>query len=238
MIHRPKVGVVVPARNALRTIECLLETVAAQTYECHAYIADDASDDGMRKFLEDRPTWYAQYQYFGERGGWPTSTNRAARMALADGCDVIQIAAADDFLRLDCIQRGVDAIYGRDFVIPLSQQVGEEDVVQRSAEHQTLRDFRDWCPLIDKAMIRKNVWEKVGGYSTDITVPERPWGCAEDWEFWIKVFKEGFTNYTVVQYPTYYYRMHPGQLGRGRQEVHDKTVAVIRRKHPDVWRAQ
>ncbi len=231
-----KVGVIVPTYNSKPTLEMLLETVSAQTYpNTFAYISDDASDDGTREFLGLRPTWYRTYAYYQDRGGWPVNTNRAAALAVADGCDAIQIAAADDFLRLDCIEKGVEALHGRDFVIPLSQQVGAENVVQRSQEGAVLADFRDWCPLIDKALIRKHVWEGVGGYSTDVTIPERPWGCAEDWEFWVKVFKAGFTNYTVVQHPTYYYVMHDQQLGRGRELVHEKTVEVIRRKHPDVW---
>lgn len=229
-----KVGVAVPARNALRYIETLLTTITAQTYPCAAYICDDASDDGMTQFLLDRPDWYRHMVRSDERLGWPGSMNRAASMAFADGCDAILVAAADDFLRLDCVEQCVRALQRHDWVIPYSQQVGAENVVQVSQEHITLADFAVWPPLTDKAMFRRHVWEGVGGYSTDVMVPGS-WGAAEDWEFWIKIWKAGFTDYGVIKSPLYYYRMHPEQLGLQRAAIHDQTIALIRAKHPDVW---
>lgn len=230
-----KVGVLVPARNALKWIEQLLTTVNAQTYPCAAYIVDDCSDDGMTKFLQDRPSWYRWMNRNTERLGWPGTLNRAAELAFMDGCDAVFVAAADDWLRLDCIEKCVHALQRHDWVIPYSQQVGAENVVQASQENIVLADFAVWPPLTDKAMFRREVWETVGGYSTDVGIPERPWGCAEDWDFWIKVWKAGFTDYGVVKDVVYYYRMHDEQLGLGRQDVHDRTVEVLRAKHPDVW---
>lgn len=242
-----KVGVVIPARNAIRTIETLLDTIDAQTYRCFAYVCDDASDDGMTKFLLDRRTWYRGYVRNEEQMGWPTSTNLAAKLAIDDGCDVLQIAAADDFLRLDAIERLVDRLPRNHFVLPVNQQVGGEGVKQVSESNATLEMFCQpwglhegpWPPLIDKAMIRSEVWQAVGGYSTDITIPERPWGCAEDWDFWIKVFKAGFNRYEVIREPVYYYVMHDGQLGRNRHLVHDQTLKVLKEKHHDLpWKDQ
>lgn len=229
-----KVGVVVPARNALQYIETLLTTINAQTYPCAAYICDDASDDGMTQFLADRPRWYRSIVRNDAQQGWPGALNRAADLAFADGCDAIFVAAADDFLRLDCVERCVRALQRHDWVIPYLQQVGAENVVQISSEHVRLSDFAVWPPLTDKAMFRRHVWQGVGGYSTDIMVPGS-WGAAEDWEFWIKVFKAGYTDYDVVKEPLYYYRMHPQQLCLARAAIHEQTVDLIRAKHPDVW---
>jgi len=229
-----KVGIAVPARNAVRYIETLLTTVNAQTYPCAAYIVDDASDDGMTQFLRDRPGWYRRMARSEERLGWPRALNYAATLAFDDGCDALFVAAADDFLRLDCVEQCVRALQRHDWVVPYSQQVGAENVIQASQEHITLADFAVWPPLTDKAMFRREVWQAVGGYSTDIQVPGS-WGAAEDWEFWIKVWKAGFTDYTVIKDPLYYYRMHPEQLGLQRAAIHDQTIALIRAKHPDVW---
>lgn len=229
-----RVGVAVPARNALRTIEALLTTINAQTYPCAAYIYDDASDDGLARFLADRPTWYRRVVHGHTRVGWPGAVNGAVVAALADGCDAVFIAAADDLMRLDCIEKCVRALQNHDWVVPYSQQVGAENVVQVSSPHATLADFAVWPPFTDKALFRAEVWQAVGGYSTDIALPGS-WGCKEDWEFWIKVFKAGFTDYAVVTEPVYYYVMHPGQLHREDLDRTDQAVALIRAKHPDVW---
>lgn len=232
-----KVGVAVPARNAVRYIETLLTTINAQTHPCGAYIYDDASDDGMTRFLLDRPTWYRSLRRGTRRAGWPTAVNQAAGAALNDGCDAVFIAAADDFLRLDCIDKCVRLLTQHDWVVPHSQQVGGENVVQVSSPNIVLADFARWPPLTDKALFRADVWQAVGGYSTDISLPGS-YGCKEDWEFWIKVWKAGYTDYGVVEEPVYYYRMHDSQLHRDDLDRTDQAVALIRAKHPDVWNLQ
>ncbi len=230
-----KVGVAIPAYNSLKWIEQLLTTVNAQTYPCDAYIADDQSDDGMAEFLHDRPGWYRRMVRNPERLGWPGALNAAAALAFEDGCEAVFVAAADDFLRLDCIEKCAHALQHHDWVVPYLQQVGGQNVVQASQSNATLADFAVWPPLVDKAMFRRHVWETVGGYSADVLVPGS-YGAAEDWEFWIKVFKAGFTNFAVIEEPLYYYRMHDQQLGLERPAIHEQTVDLIRAKHPDVWR--
>lgn len=229
-----KVGVIVPARNALPTIETLLTSINAQTHPCAAYICDDASDDGMTKFLRDRPSWYRRHVVNDRQRGWPASLNTAANFALVDGCDALMVAAADDFLRLDCIEKLVHALARHDWVIPHLQQIGGDNVVQASSPNATLGDFAIWPPLVDKAMVSSQLWLVVGGYAEDLRLPGS-WGAVEDWEWWIRVFKAGFTDYGVVPEPLYYYRMHPGQLGRHRAGLHDQYMALLRARHPDLW---
>lgn len=229
-----KVGVAIPAYNAVKWIENGLRSCWAQTYPCSVYIADDASDDGMSEFLQDRPTWYRRYLRYDTRAGWPMNTNRAVNMAFEDGCDVVQFLSADDFLRLDCIDQQVRGIQRADFSVPYVQMVGDENIVQASREALTLADVADWPHMVDKIMIRREAWEKVGGYSSDVTIPEAPYGAAEDWDFVIKLLKAGLT-YTVVKDPIYYYLMHPGQLWRGRNQVHQLTMEPLRRKYPEVF---
>lgn len=228
-----KVGVIIPARNVLPYIETCLTTINAQTYPCSAYIVDDASDDGTYEFLRDRPSWYRALSRNEERQGWPISLNRAAQMAINDGCRAVFSMNSDDFLRLDCIDRCVRLLAEHDWVVANAQQVGGENVVQANKADAVLADFAVWPPLTNYALIPASVWDKVGGYSTDVTVPGT-FGSAEDWDFWIKVFKAGYTDYGVVTDPTYYYRMRPGQLHEGRAAIHEQTVNLIRAKHPDL----
>lgn len=229
-----KVGVIVPARNALQTIETLLTTVNAQTYPCAAYICDDASDDGMTEFLADRPTWYRRHHVNAYQRGWPASLNTAANLAIVDGCDALMIAAADDFLRLDCIEKCVRALARHDWVVPHLQQIGGDNVVQASNPNAVLADFAVWPPLVDKAMFRAWAWAVLGGYAENLRLPGS-WGAVEDWEFWIRVFKKGITDYGVIPEPLYYYRMHPGQLGRHRAALHPEYMKLLQARHPDLW---
>ena len=231
-----KVGVIIPARNALPWIEETLTSIQAQTHPAHAYIAEDRSDDGTREWLNDHPHLWAGMRRNRRRMGWAESLNAAARIALRDGCDALFTASADDLLHPECIARcaaALDADGGQDFVIPYAQQFGEADIVQESLPDATLDDLVQWPPLIDKGLFRRATWARLGGYNTMATLPGT-YGTAEDWEFWIRVWKAGFTRYTVIEEPLYFVRVHPGQLSNDRGNWHAATVDLYRRLHPDL----
>jgi GT2 family glycosyltransferase len=231
-----KIGVIIPARNALPWLPEMLASIQAQTHRAHAYIAEDRSDDGTHEWLREHPETWAGMRRNRARKGWAGSLNAAAAVALADGCDAVFTASADDRLHPECIARCVAVLGadgGRDFVVPYAQQFGEADHVQASLPDAGLDDFVRWPPLIDKALIRSHVWQYLGGYSAKAT-PPGTYGTAEDWDWWIRVWKAGFTRYAVVEKPLYFVRVHPGQLSGGRAEHHGATVALLRKLHPDL----
>lgn len=228
-----KVGVIIPAYNVLPYIETCLTTVNAQTYPCSAYVVDDYSTDGTYEFLADRPGWYRRLGRNRERQGWPKTLNAAGRLALFDGCDAVFTMNADDFMRLDCIEQCVRLLTRHDWVVANAQQIGGQNVVQACAEYATLADFAVWPPITNYALIPSAIWGETGGYATDVTVPGS-YGAAEDWDFWVRVLKAGYTDYGVVTEATYYYRMHPGQLHEGRAQIHEAGRALLYAKHPDL----
>jgi GT2 family glycosyltransferase len=227
-----KIGIAIPAYNVLPYIENALTTIGAQIYPCLSYIVDDASTDGTYEFLMERPAWYHMLFRNPARLGWPTSLNLAAQMAFDDGCDAIFTMNADDFLRLDCISRALALITDqhKDWAVVYAQQIGDRNVVQISSENATLEDFREYPPLVNYALIPKHVWQAVGGYPTDVTLPGS-YGYKEDYAFWIEVFKAGFTNYGVVKEPVYYYLMHPGQLHEAGESRYEEAHKLVMDKH-------
>jgi glycosyltransferase involved in cell wall biosynthesis len=229
-----KAGVIIPARNAEPWIGEMLASVQAQTYPAHAYIAEDRSTDGTHEWLREHSELWSGMRRNRKRLGWAGSLNAAARLALGDGCDALFTASADDRLHPDCIARCVAVLNaGHDFVIPFAQQFGEADTVQASLPDAGLDDLVRWPPLIDKGLFRRETWEVVGGYSPKATLPGS-YGCAEDWEFWIRIWKAGLTQYAVIEQPLYFVRVHPGQLSNTRGESHAATVALFRKLHPDL----
>lgn len=230
-----KVGVIIPVRNARPWIGEMLESIQAQTRPVGAYLAEDWSDDGTWEWLRTRPDLYTVMERNPRRVGWAGGLNAAAALAFADGCDAILTASADDRLRPACILRCADAMTAGslDFVVPYAQQFDGADHIQASLPDATIADFAVWPPLIDKALIRREVWQTVGGYSPEATLPGS-WGAAEDWEFWIKVWKAGHTRYAVIEEPLYMVRVHPGQLSNTRGDLHARTVDLFRRLHPDL----
>jgi len=233
-----KVGVIIPARNALPWIGEMLASIQAQTHPAHAYIAEDRSDDSTHEWLREHPELWAGMRRNRVRKGWAGSLNAAARLALDDGCDAVFTASADDRLHPECIARCVAVLNaGHDFVVPYAQQFGEADTVQASLPDCGLDDLVLWPPLIDKALVPRKTWETVGGYSPKATLPGS-YGSAEDWEFWIRIWKAGLTRYAVIEQPLYFVRVHPGQLSNDRGDWHAATVDLYRKLHPDLpWTA-
>lgn len=225
-----KVGVVIPAYNVLRYVEMCLTSLNAQTYPVSIYIAEDGSNDGTREFLRARPHLYDSMTVHAERIGWPKTLNDAAVLAIADGCEAIFTMNADDFLRLDCIEKAVEALQGHDWVVVYAQQIGGENVVQASKEDATLEDFKAYPPLVNYALIPIAIWQQIGGYPTDVSLPGS-YGYKEDWSFWIEVFKAGFTNYSVVKEPVYYYVMHDGQLHEAGEPRIEEVRKLITEKY-------
>jgi glycosyltransferase involved in cell wall biosynthesis len=235
-----KVGVIIPARNALPYLGEMLASIQAQTHPAHAYIAEDRSDDGTHEWLRDHPDLWVGMRRNRRRLGWAGSLNAAASLALGDGCDAVFTASADDRLHPECVARCVSVLGadgGRDFVVPYAQQFGEADTVQASLPDAGLDDLVRWPPLIDKGLFPRATWEAVGGYSAKAT-PSGTFGTAEDWDFWIRVWKAGMTRYAVVETPLYFVRVHPGQLSNARGDSHAATVDLLRKLHPDLpWTA-
>lgn len=236
----PKVGIAIPAYNVGRYIEQCLTTIAAQTYDrVHAYVVDDVSEDETYTWLRDRPSLTAALVRNDVHLGWPKSLNRAAWHAFADGCEAVFVMSADDWLRLDCIEKLVQRLPGHGFAVTYTQQVGEENVVQASKEGQTFDDFATWPPIANEALVWRHVWEAVGGYPEDMLLEGLPNGFMEDWGFWCEVMKTEWAHYAVLREPTYYVRMHPYQLhkqagdtARDRQSRVAETRRMMHRRYP------
>ncbi len=234
-----KVGVGIPVYNEIKYIEACLASLNNQTHPVHIYLADDQSDDGTYKFLKDRPGWYHGLTRMPQRSGWPVSLNTAMKMAIDDGCDAVIPYQGDDMMRLDAVQKLVEALPGNDWATSYGQQVGGENVVQTplATFPLTLDDFGGThCPLGVFALIRSDVWRDLGGFSTDVSLP-RSYGYNEDWEFWIKAMKAEYKG-GLVKEPLTYYVMRDKQLHRVGLSRHAEARAGYMAKHPDVFKPE
>lgn len=210
---------------------CLL-TLEAQTYPCGVYAVDDGSTDETRSFVRDRPHLWAGLNWSDERIGWTETLNRCAELAAYDDCDALFVMAADDWLRLDCIEKAVQMLRLRDWVVVNGQQIGGENVVQASMEGARLADFASWSPVTNYALIWTEVWNAVGGYVDNGLSDSH--GFLEDWDFAVRLMKAGFTSYGVVREPAYYFRMRPGQLSEESDGRIDEYRTALHERHPEL----
>ncbi|WP_332912085.1 glycosyltransferase family 2 protein [Algoriphagus boritolerans] len=80
------------------------------------------------------------------------------------------------------------------------------------------------------SLFRKSDWEKVDGFSEDMKMGR------EDWEFWIKLLKNGGK---VVKLPFigFFYRIHAGSKRKktGTNQKKRERIAYLNAKHPEFF---
>ena len=79
------------------------------------------------------------------------------------------------------------------------------------------------------ALFRKELWEKVGGYRSDVGY--------EDWHFWLDACEQGFTGKLIPE-PLFLYRKHGG--GRLQQDntKQERLFAEIVNRHPRLYSSE
>ncbi|WP_338226085.1 glycosyltransferase family A protein [Algoriphagus confluentis] len=80
------------------------------------------------------------------------------------------------------------------------------------------------------SLVRRVDWERVGGFSEDMIMGR------EDWEFWIKILKDGGE---VVKLPIlgFHYRIHSGSKRKktGTTQKKRERIAYLNAKHPEFF---
>jgi hypothetical protein len=79
-------------------------------------------------------------------------------------------------------------------------------------------------------LMRKSLWEKVGGYCEDHVLRLGN----EDWDFYLSAAKNDFMagHYSI---PLYYYRLHPGSMTSNLHLYEYKTRNFMYRRHQNLF---
>jgi glycosyltransferase involved in cell wall biosynthesis len=108
------------------------------------------------------------------------------------------------------------------------------DHFEFGAVHQNVRarefDFRQLLRqnyVVAPSPFRLDAWKKAGGYREEM---RRGY---EDWEFWIRLAKQGWRGKRLRQ-TLFYYRKRPESLLAGTLRSHEDVRDFIRRCHPDL----
>ncbi len=245
----PKVSICMPAYKADRYLPETLESIRAQTFRDWELIL---VEDGSHDHAEEQVAAFAaqvpqpvRFLRHAKNQGLPATRNtgialaRAPWIALLDSDDLWQpthleelVAAAQKNPRADLIHAGsmlFDSDSGRELELrapspgvvagyPLSLFLGEY-IVQPSS-----------------VMLRKSLWEKVGGFDPDFRY-------VEDREMWMRCARAGAV-FLYTGHPTCRYRKHgtaltthAGPMALAAARVYDKAMQwdaipqSLRREH-------
>lgn len=195
-------SVVVPCFNHGRFLESTVQSVLDSTWtDLEIIIVDDGSKDDSREVGEALAARYGNVHYFYQENGGP-SRARNHGIEKAKGTYILPLDA-DDLISPNYLEEAIAVLENNPTVKVVYAEAEKFGAVTR---HWHLKPFSLRALALDNmiyvsAVFRKADWIRMGGYATD------PRCVREDWEFWIKLLKDGGQ---VVKLPFvgFYYRIH------------------------------
>ncbi len=227
---RPVISIVIPYFNAIEYLMDCLNSLISQTFaHWEAIVVDDAStikaeSEAVLSKLDDPRITLVRHSENRGPGAARNTGFKAARAGLVlplDADDMLAPTFLDETLAILSDTTTIDCVF-TDF-----QTFGSTDDVWKFA----LKDIDDilseqWIPG-PGALMRKQVWEKAGGYSEAAVLRHGN----EDWEFWISAMEQGMAAFHLPK-PLYLYRRRPDSRNVTTEKYHDHaTREYIHKRH-------
>ena len=230
----PLVSVVIPCYNHGAYIQEALDSIEIDkiNYPVEIIIVDDGStDQPTLQKLEALKA--AGYQVIFQSNGGPASARNTGVRA-SKGVYILPLDA-DNKITPDYINKAIPLLTEKEVDIVYARPIFFGDLTQRKRQYKVRKyddlnivtgNFADAC-----AVYKKTVWEKNGGYDTDI-----PFYGFEDWEFWINAASNGFQFYFLDE-KLFYYRIVANSVitGYNQEERITLNKQYIAKKHSDFY---
>jgi hypothetical protein len=222
-----KVGVIIPVKNAKKTIGRALRSVFDQDkgHKIIPYIMDDYSEDGssqeIDKFIKKKNRFSS-----GEPCGQSLVRNFLISKALEDKCDYIAFLDADDFWAKNHINISLrelntklaDIVYNtpefrnekNEYVEPVNIPI-PNFFIGKQLEHN---NFIWISSVVAKAKVFKE-----NNFDSELD-------SIEDWDMWYRLYKQDYKFFKHEYLTTYYQVSSEGQAKNGKYKLD-----ALRRKH-------
>ena len=223
-----KVTIVIPCYNYAHYLPQALDSALAQTYENKEVIViDDCSTDNTQELMQ---TKYPNVRYIRHEVNQGLSATRNTGLKMFDG-EWIMFLDSDDWIDKDLVQLSVDwgNSKGVDIVAVWQQEFGERADTHHFHPNPAFDDFMTGNKINCSSMFRRRVYEKIGGY--DITLKSY-----EDWGFWLRATKAGFTVATIPL-TLFHYRIHEdSMLGKvSAQNKKSEMLEAMKDSMPEIF---
>ncbi|MFV2029941.1 MULTISPECIES: glycosyltransferase family 2 protein [Neisseria] len=198
MADYPLVSVIIPCFNVEQYLPETLESLFAQTYKNFEVIAiDDGSTDGTLRLLEHYAENNANLKVLSQENAY-CAVARQNAIAYAKGKYLVCLDS-DDKLDPSYIEKCVAvAESNNDVAIVYSNAVlfDNENKPWYLPEFDTVGFLLKNCIYVT-ALIRKSVFDKVGGFDTSLTM-------YEDWDLFISIIKNNGKVFKINEYLFFY----------------------------------
>lgn len=225
------VSIIVPCYNHGRFLEATVQSVLDSSYkDIEVIIVDDGSTDDSAersKMLKER---FTGVKYIFQKNAGPSAArNNGIRHARGN---YILPLDADDLISPDYISKAVSVLENEPTVKVVYAEAEKFGAINKRWK---LKPYSARALAMDNmiyvsAIYRKTDWERVKGYTEDTML------VREDWEFWIKMLKDGGE---VVKLPFvgFYYRIHSASRRKSMsKEKKNAEIYFLNAHHADFFR--
>lgn len=222
------ISIIVPCYNQARYLDDCLQSVLEQTYtnwEC--IIVNDGSPDNTVEIAKKWVDKDSRFLYlFKNNGGLSSARNEG--VSISKGEFILPLDA-DDKIANDYIFLAVEEFRkaeGIKVVYCQAEKFGSEFGIWNLPDF-SIENLARVNMIFCTAMYKKNDWELVGGYDTNMI-----YGL-EDWEFWIAILKNG-GEVKCINKVGFYYRINKDSMARTiNSEQRKFSEEYVGKKHID-----
>jgi len=227
-----QIAVIIPCFNHGEYLEECLESIMAQTRDdWEAVIVDDGSTDpGTRKAIEAILHPKVRIVRHEQNQGLAAARNTGIRKS--DAPYVLPLDADDRLAPhyLEVVGALLDDNPSIDFAFPWFQCFGVSRDVWRFSEPTLERMLVSQCVPGPGTLMRRTLWERIGGYCEHHILRPMNLGGNEDWEFWISAMERGSRG-GMVQQALYMYRTHLESMSTRQRYREHETREFIYQRH-------
>lgn len=217
-----KVSIIIPCYNQAHFLPDAIESALAQTYtDIEIIVVNDGSPDDTSAVARRYPK-----VRLIEKANGGLSSARNAGIKAANGVYILPLDA-DDKLHPQFISKtiGVDDIVSTALeTFGAEQRAWITDIDAPKYKDFIQRNHINCCSLYKKEM-----WSRIGGYDENMKIG------FEDWDFWCRATREGY-SVTIIREFLFYYRKHATSMfadaQKRRQEIIDYMMSKYGLKDP------
>ncbi|SFT10715.1 glycosyltransferase family 2 protein [Sphingobacterium wenxiniae] len=227
------ISVIIPCYNHGKYVKETVEAVLASSYRpLEIIIVDDGSTDDSRVVGEELSQEFQEVTYVYQKNAGPSAA-RNNGISKAQGTYILALDA-DDLISAAYIEEAIRVLENDPQVKVVYAEAEKFGSIQKKwklKKYSPRRLAKDNMIYVS-AVYRKADWERVGGY-TDEHVLVR-----EDWEFWIKVLKDG-GGVVCLPFVGFYYRIHENSRRKSMSKAKkNDEIDYLNTKHLDFFKSQ
>jgi glycosyltransferase involved in cell wall biosynthesis len=220
------VSVIIPYYNDGEFIDEAIESVLAQTYQnVEIIVVNDGSTDlasqtKIQNYTKPKTTVIHQHNQGGAKA-------RNTAFAHTKGQYILTLDADDKFAPT-FIEKALAILIKQPQVGAVSCWVeifGEKSFLWQLSGGN-FKDFVEQNRAVSCALIRREVWEQVGGYREELR------NAYEDWDFWLRVTKLGVSVYNIPEYLFLYRQKKSSSITQVHKDeaTHHKNLMLLHKE--------